>query len=230
MSKVKKIILGIVVLILLFIAGVLSIFGYLFSDVLIEEYAAIEAKALPHKNPTTYVFDGDLEHVRSKVISAVKYPEIDSPFPFKNASIDEPEYHRPNVIFYVCAAEEEICLGSNDTETEAIFKKPENRNDLVIASDGSRIKSPVYFAAGNPLEFRMDFHVDLESIDGNKVAVTIFPINPTIYKGYGGIGLHGAILKESFPVESTTIEEYQLLRYIGFVLGKTDMPEVVLPM
>jgi hypothetical protein len=229
MSKVKGIVLGIVVLIILFIAGILSMFGYLFSDVLIEEYAAIEAKALPQKNPTSYVFDGNLEHIRSKVISAVKYPEIDSPFPFKNASIDEPGYHRPNVSFYVCEAEEEICLGSDDAKTNAIFEKPENRNDLVIASDGTRMKSPVYFAAGKPLEFRMDFHVDLESIDGNKVAVTVFPINPTVYKGYGGIGLHGAILKEAFPVEATTIEEYQLLRYIGFVLGKTDMPEVVLP-
>lgn len=223
MSKVKKIVLGTVGLIILFIVGMLSIFGYLFSDVLIEEYAAIEVKQLPQKNPTTYVFDASLEQVRGTIVSGNESSIWDSPFQYELGGVQH------NLDFYVCEAKDEICLSSNDKQVEEIFSKPENKNDVYLASDGHRIPSTLYYAVGKPLEFRADFHVHLEAKDGNKTIVTIFPVEPAVYKGYGGLGLHGAILKKEIPVEPTTVEEYQLLRYIGSVLGETDMPEVVLP-
>lgn len=229
MSKGKKIIIGIVGVIVLPVVVFLSIFAYFFGDLVIEEYSPIEIKQLPQNNPTSYIFNGNLEEVRRKIISATKFPDFESPFPFKDYNDLDNESYKSNVSFYVCEARNEICLSTNREIVKEIFKKEENRNDVYLASDGRRTNSSTYYAAGKPLGFRTDFHIHLEAKDDNKVKVTIFPINPLIYKGYGGMGLHGAILKKEIPVEPTTVEEYQMLRYIGFILGEKDMPEVILP-
>jgi hypothetical protein len=229
MSKAKKFIIVIAGFIILSTVVSLSIFAYFFSDILLEEYAAIEIKQLPQKNPTSYVFNGNLEEVRQKIISGTKYPDYESPFPFKDYDDLDNDSYKSNVGFYICEAKDEICLSTNEKTVKEIFNKEENRNDIYLANDGRRTSSSVYYAAGKSLEFRTDFHIHLEANEDNKVKVTIFPVNPLIYKGYGGIGLHGAILKKEIPVVPTTVEEYQLLRYIGFVLEEKDMPEVILP-
>ncbi len=229
MSKTKKIIIGTVGLIVLFIGFILSIFAYFFYDTISNEYAAIEVKQLPQKNPTSYVFNGNLEQVRKKIISATEYPEPDSHVPFKQSDSLELRGYLANAYFYICESKDDICLGTNGKRVEEIFKKKENQNDIYLASDGTRIYSTTYYANGKPLEFRMDFHIHLEAIDSDKTKVAIFPINPVVYKGYGGLGMHGAILKKEIPVAATTVEEYQLLHYIGFALGEKDMPKVILP-
>lgn len=222
MSKGKKLCVWIAAFMAITVVIVLSVAGYFFSDVLIEEYSTIEAKKLQQKNPTTYAFDGDLENVRKKIAAATAFPNDEIPFPFKTST-------QFNAGFYVCEVTEEICLTSNEEQFKEIFLKPENKNDIFLASDGSRIISPVYSAAEKKLGFRTDFHIHLEAQNGSKTIVTISPVNPMVFKGYGGLGLHGKILKKEFPVEPTTIEEYQLLRYIGLVLGEKDMPKVLLP-
>lgn len=228
MSKNKKIIVVIIGLLLLPVIGILSLFAYLFSGVIIEEFASIETKSLPQKNPTSYTFKGNLEDVRKKIVPALDHPEFESPFPFKAYDGLETRGYEVHSDFYICEAGDDICLGTNDKKVEEIFKKKENQKDIYLASDGIPIFSSTYYMLGKPLKFRTDFHIHLEATEDEKTKITIAPINPVIYKGYGGTGLHGAILQKQIPVEATTVEEYQLLRYIGFVLGEKDMPEVIL--
>ena len=233
MSKTTKVVIGIVGSIILFVGFILAIFTYLFSDIIREDIALsredkapIETKELHQKNPTSYTFDGNVEEIRKKIIPAIKYPDFESPFPFK-------PYENSRLTgysdFYICEVKDDICLGTNDKEVEEIFKKEENKNDIYVASDGMPILSSTYHALGKPLQFKTDFHVHFESQENNKTKITISLIKPVVFKGKGGRGIHGARLKKEIPVDATTVEEYQLLRYIGFVLGEKGMPEVILP-
>ncbi len=233
MSGNKKILLGIIGFMAIGVIGFVSLVLYLFSDVIresqelsLEDKAPIETRKLAQKNPTSYTFDINLKELQEKIIPALQTPDFESPFPFKPYENSELTGYSD---FYICEANDDTCLGSNDDEFEKTFKKKENENDIYYASDGMPILSSTYYALGKPLEFRMDFHIHLEEIEDNKTKVTIFPIKPVVYKGKGGRGMHGGALKKQIPVEPTTVEEYQLLRYIGFVLGEKDMPEVVLP-
>lgn len=235
MTKSKKIIIGTAGFIVLFLGLILAGFAYLFSDIIREEYALsredkapIEIKELHQKNPTSYTFDRNVWEIRKKIIPALEYPEYDSPYPFKPS--DSPEmvsYMR----FHVCEADKDdgYCPPYREKILEQIYSKKENANDLYLAHDGNRFVSTTYYADGKPLETNMDFHIHLETIEDNQTKVTIFPIKPLVYKGKGGRGMHGGRLKKEIPVEPTTVEEYQLLRYIGFVLSEKDMPEVIIP-
>jgi len=79
------------------------------------------------------------------------------------------------------------------------------------------------------LAFRTHFHIHREAAGDDRVKITVFPVNPVIYKVFRGISLHGAVMKKEIPVEPTTVEEYRMLRHIGLILGEDDMPEVVFP-
>ena len=225
MIEKKKIKIGIFVFICLSLVCCLFIFVYyLYLSV------SIETKKLSQKNPTSYTFNGNLEQVRKKIISAIDFPsDFDVPFPFKNSQNAISSKVKRNLIFHDCKASDDSCLGTDKQKLQEIFKKKENQNDIYLVNDGSRMYSTTYYVGGKPLEFNMEFHIHLEAIADNKTRVTILPVNPTVLHGYGGRGLHGARLKKKVPVEPTTVEEYQLLRYLGLASGEKDMPEVILP-
>lgn len=187
-----------------------------------ENRAPLEIKTIPQKNPTSYIFEGDIAEVRARILKATsskRSEEEDKAFPFKS-----PDNQSRKADYFVTTKDEAF-----SPDLEKLFEKPENLQDIYLENDGLGIISPTYYALGKPLRYLIDFHIHLESVQDNKTKVSIIPVKPRVYKGYKGRGMHGALLPKQVPVEPTTIEEYQLLRYIGFVLGEEDMPEVLLP-
>ena len=108
-----------------------------------------------------------------------------------------------------------------------IFEQHGNTIDFYLHTYGHAIKSRSYFALGESLSYVATFGVSVIT-EGQDTVVSIIAIDPSVLKGFGGIGPQGPY-EAKVPVEPTTIEEYSLLLYIDNLLGVTDMPSLRLP-
>lgn len=223
--KKRKVLIGLIIGFIIIPAGaVAASVAYVFR----ENIAPLEVRELPRKNPTSHVFETDLKTARQKIIDGFS---LDSQFanreimPFKDARYSDEigSYESPKMV-RVETADEEFMF----SEAEEIFKDPANQNDIYIHGWGDTIDSHSYFVLGKPLAFRIRFHIHLEADQTGKTRVSVSPVNPTVVKGISGLGPHGWVA-EDVPVPPTTIEEYQLLRYVGHILGEKEMPPVIFP-
>lgn len=165
---------------------------------------------LHEKNPTSYVFNYDVKKMWDTIKSANDdfERELDNTRPI------------PLTLHYI---------GTDlFTEDSVIFVKPENRYDIVLISFHEQYK--LYSSEEGRISYSADFHIHLDSLDRNKTRVTIFTLYPTIFVDVNSILQHAPGPYNYYPVEPTTIEEYQILRAIGKKLGIIQtMPELILP-
>lgn len=181
----------------------------------------LSEEKLENDNPTHYLFDLDLMSVRKKTISGFS---IDSQI--ENRNIFSFENHaRPKFarkIMLTLETADKVLFGKD------VFKNKDNKNDIFLHSFGEAITSSTYFSLGKPLLYEAQFHIHFEPKTENQTIVFINVINPVVLKGIGGYGPHGSY-PGKVPVKPTTVEEYKVLRYIGYLLGKSDMPAVNYP-
>jgi len=151
-------------------------------------------KKLANLNPTSYVFDTDIEQCKN-AIKKVKILDVSRPY-----FIDKKESHRDYIYIY------------NDSA---------NRNDAILTCIGN-FDSKIYFRFGFPYPYWADFHVHLDSILENKTRVEIFTLEPKIV--VFGVGIGHVSWTWTKKVPPSTIEEYEILLSIGEQLGEKNMP------
>ena len=152
-------------------------------------------KELTNPNPTSYIFNVDLEQVRDAI---------------KNGLGD---YQMECMALYF----------KNEIELD-IFLQEENKNDAFLRSFLCSPKSKIYYKSGKPLYYQVNFHIHLDSISESKTKVEVFTLDPEILTWgilYGNIGHGYANMKKVPP---STIEEYEILLSIGEQLGEQGMP------
>jgi len=163
----------------------------------------------------------EIGSVREKLISGFSIEnQIKNQNVFSFKSLSRPEYARDLTL--ALETKKDALFG------KAVFENQETQNDIYLHTFGDPIKSHSYFALGKPLEYRVSFHIHFQSAQDGKTTILINAINPTVVKGIGGLGPHGFYLKD-VPVQPTTIEEYELLKYVGYLLGEKNMPAVNYP-
>lgn len=183
--------------------------------------APLQKKELKGNNPTSYTFSSDLNSIRNKLIAGFSIEnQVKNTNVFAFKSLSRPRYARD--VMLSLETEKDALFGKD------IFKKKANHNDLYLHTFGDTITSHSYFALGKPLEYRVGFDIHFQPEPDGRTRIFVNAVNPTVIKGIGGIGAHG-FYSNDIPVAPTTIEEYQLLRYIAYLLGENKMPPVHYP-
>jgi hypothetical protein len=128
---------------------------------------------------------------------------------------------------YLCENEEKNCWAVS----KGILNKPENMNDSYLYSYESIGHSVKYFSWWGNLSLYADFHIHLDSINVNNTRVSVRIINPEVVTGIKfGRGDNGTFLKPCYQsVESSTIEEYEILYLIGVVLNEKELKPIDKP-
>ena len=181
----------------------------------------LQKKELKKINPTSYTFSSDLKSVRYKIISGFSIEnQIKNKNVFSFKSLSRPEYARDLILSM--ETKKDALFG------KAIFENEANNSDIYLHTFGDPIKSHSYFALGKPLEYRVSFHIHFEPEQDGRTTIYINAVNPAVIKGIGGIGPHG-FHSNDIPVSPTTIEEYELLRYVGYLLDEKKMLAVNYP-
>ena len=176
----------------------------------------VKTRSLLQKNPTSYVFPGSLPEVREKVLAAFR------DFPTSRSFASSFSPNSRSFHMFVRTREEH-------GDFEPVFASPENRDDLYLHSHGEPIDpSEVYYGGGVPLRYRAEFQLHLTASNGNSTHISVITHKPSVINGTVCCGLHG-YKSNDVAVESTTIEEYRILLFIGRLLGVTDMPPLRLP-
>ena len=181
----------------------------------------LQKKKLKNINPTSYTFPVEIQAARETLLSGLAIKnQIENQNVFTFKSLSRPNYAE-NILLTVETAQDAL-FG------EKVFQNQENQNDIFLHTFGEPMQSHSYFALGKPLEYRASFHIHFQSEQDVKTTISINTVDPSVIKGIGGIGPHGFFSKD-IPVLPTTIEEYELLRYFGYLLGENNMPEVNYP-
>jgi hypothetical protein len=81
---------------------------------------------------------------------------------------------------------------------------------------------------GKPMRYRYMSAVILQRIDSEKTRVTIEPIELQTVNGTTR-GMHLGIVPNIINLKPTTIEEYDILLYLGKRTGESGMPPIQLP-
>jgi len=106
------------------------------------------------------------------------------------------------------------------------FKPDADRDRIVIKT--LNIDSRSYFVNGKPLRYSCMYAVILQRIDSNKTRVTIEPIELQTINGTTR-GMHLGIVPNIITLRPTSIEEYDILLYLGKRTGESGMPPMQLP-
>jgi len=186
-----------------------------------ENLMPLQTRKLEKVNPTSQSFSLPLKEVRERLIDAFS---IDSQIRNRRVFTFKGSWGSNSV--------RELTL-SLETKEKAlfgreVFEDPKNKYDIFLHMFGDPITSRTYFVSGRPLGYRASFHLHLTSETDGNTSVSVRVVRPTVIKGIGGVGPHGFYSKD-VPVPPTTIEEYELLRYVGNVLGEGRMPDVQYP-
>jgi len=155
-------------------------------------------KKLDNPNPTSYVFNDNVEQVKEAIKNELGDYQIECLALYMNEDLD--------------------------SYTD-IYSNPKNKNDAVLRTFLCNVESKIYYWwIGTPLYYRVDFHIHIDSLSENRTKVEIKTLNPEIC--IGGIPLgnsgHGSSWMKSVP--PSTIEEYEILLIIGKHLGENGMP------
>lgn len=205
--------------------GVLVVFFYIAASSLYPyrmNLVPIQVKSLSQPNPTSYVFPVPLPKLREQILYGLRHGwERRAKF-FGDLGF---------VIIQRRDTIEPVYLSFETSEYpvfgKEVFKDPHNSNDLYLSCN-SVISSRTYFALDDPLPYEVAFHIHFVPVGNDSTKVTVMAINPGVLKGVAGWGPHG-LYSMQISVEPTTIEEYTILLYIGFLLEEDSMPPLRLP-
>ena len=176
----------------------------------------LETRELVETNPTEQIFNVPVDKLRQTILESFnEHKGISSPF------------YQTSIFYFTVDmgnGEHKMTVSFNaETSGNALFgkehfEKPNTENDIYIHSFGQFWYSPIYFAGGEPLEFRTPFILTLEEIDKERTLLKVRPEDPKVLKGVAGLTAHGFYSKE-IEVEPTTVEEYSLILFIAEQLG-----------
>ena len=161
---------------------------------------------LETKNPTEYIF---------KVNSSLLKKTLINSFPYKfYKGLELIYYPKDTFSIYFC---DTVRLNNN-----RIFLYNDNADEL---------SSEVYYKHHRKLRYYAGFLIIIDSLDSIHTKVKIKTIKSQIVVGYELLPSipHFVRLEKTKPVPPSTIEEYELLRYIGSKIGADSMPPVVYP-
>ncbi len=150
----------------------------------------IQERPLPQRNPTNYEFNAPIPEVKSAINDARGEKSLDSQNPHEGGQLTWKSDHNPFA--------------------KGVFSKSENENDAYLHGMGSSVgKSKVYLKDGKELPFYADFQIHLIPIGTSKTRVEIITHDSYVEAGtewhpFARAGIFAV-------VESTSIEEYQIL-------------------
>ncbi len=99
---------------------------------------------------------------------------------------------------------------------------------LIILLTVAPRETAIYFGGGKPLKYRAKFQLHLTALVNNTSKVLIIIHDPAMINGSVCCDLHG-YKSNDVAVEPTTIEEFEILLFIGRIPGISDMPLVRMP-
>src|SRR5437868_4339605 len=184
----------------------------------------IKSKAMPQKNPTSFVFNFSIHTLKDSIISF---------FTPKNQSGDKDL----EKIFYMMAdPSHKIYIPfAAETNRNARFGKEyfmnnSDSNDIYLHPIIDSWPSQIYYKGNyKALDFRCAFIIKFNQIGDFSTELCIEDFRPRVLTGETeGISCHGPIAKET-KVQPTTIEEYTILLVIAKKLGVKSMPALITP-
>lgn len=152
-------------------------------------------KKLDTPNLTSYIFNANIEQVKSAIING-----------FNDYQMGLSLYLKGDLDFY----------------NNSIYNVPQNKNDAMLITLPN-IDSKIYFRLGKSLPYSVEFHLHLDSISKSRTKVEVFTLNPEICM-WGFVLNWGHGYSHMKKVPPSTIEEYEILLTIGKYLGETNMP------
>jgi hypothetical protein len=157
-------------------------------------------KELKQKNPTSYVFNANIQQIKNIIFSN-----------YDNGSIIlHPDTTDFNLFYY---------------DYDTLY----NKNDILLSTFLGAIKSKIYFKFGKPLFYDVYILLHLDSISENRTKVTAITYKSEICVGGFQLGNTGHGYSRMKKVPPSTIEEYEILLAIGRQLGDTNMPKCNYP-
>jgi hypothetical protein len=114
-------------------------------------------------------------------------------------------------------------------EVSNMFSQKGNSSDFCLMPIYFICKSKIYFTNdGDLLDYEAWFYLHLESIEKNLTKVKITTIEPKVIVGRELLPTppHFGRKYKKIDVESSTIEEYEILLKIGDLVGEKDMPSI----
>ncbi len=172
---------------------------------LIETVLPISINKMPSKNPTSYTFSSTITKVKDVTTSI-----------FKPRFMRKDEYLKS------------LNFRTANKVNSSILFSATTTSDRIILTMLSPIKSPVYSTALGKLPYLSKYKLNFKLIKKNQTRVTITPFETKVLKGVTCCGPH-LFYKKSINVSATTIEEYKILKYIGYHLNETSMPDTITP-
>jgi len=185
---------------------------------------------LETKNPTEYIF---------KVNSSLLKKALINSFPYNFYKGLDLIYHPKdtfNIKYHDIKEYKMIKLPGNHSKDIFFFNFHDtvrlNDNRIFLYNEDAWVlSSEVYYRHHRKLRYYASFLIIIDSLDSIHTKVKIKTIEPRIVVGYGLLPSipHFVRLEKTKPVPPSTIEEYELLRYIGSKIGVDSMPPVVYP-
>jgi hypothetical protein len=150
-------------------------------------------------NPTSYIFNANVEQVRIAIKEGLGDYQIKCLDLVLKGHRDY--YDRDSIIYSIL----------------------QNQKDAILRPFSCNVESKIYFRFGKSLPYDVEFHVHLDSISENKTKIEIFTLNPKviIFQFWN----HGVGFSWDKKVPPSTIDEYEILLSIGEQLGEEGMPE-----
>ena len=108
------------------------------------------------------------------------------------------------------------------------FSNPNSSNDIFLHSFRECWPSKYYYSQNNSLEYTANFIIKLNKINDGSTRILIIADSPQVINGISGYGVHGPIARYT-SVQSTTIEEYTILKFIAKKLGDKTLSPLKLP-
>ncbi len=185
----------------------------------------LETKELVETNPTEHIFNVPEDKLRQTILNSFTVPvQLNSHFLKSSVFCFNVGFGNENHIMPVTFNPE---TSDNASFGKEHFEKPNTENDIYIHSFGQFWHSPIYYAGGEPLEYRTPFILTLEKMDEERTLLKVRPETPKVIKGVAGLTAHGFYSKE-IEVKPTTVEEYSLILFIAEQLGDTTLRPLII--
>lgn len=183
----------------------------------------IEHKTLSSPNPTSYVFSSPFPKVLAAMddLCSKDRPLSDADTPTSRAISRCDRSSEVDVYTRECPS----CRRDHPLYTPK-FNPDANQDRIVFETRNFDSRS--YFVNGKPVSNWCLYVVILQRIDSAKTRVTIEPIDLRAVNGTAH-GIHGAIVTHIVNLKPTSIEEYEVLYYLGNRIGESGMPLIQLP-
>lgn len=179
----------------------------------------VEHIPLSNKNPTTYVFSAPYASVLNAIDEVCRKNRLAS------------DYDTPT------SREIRGCNRWSESEAKSrgrpaqFYYTPKYRPDAQkdeISIFTKHFDSRSYYVHGRPLQVGVHMRVDLLRSGEQKTKVTVTAVDLEAFNGTIP-AMHGGIARHVEHLPRTTIEEYEILLYLGRLLGEADMPPVRVP-